>query len=206
MAIHKLGYFYLMLGGRMEYTHREVARLILGRSLCPGEVVHHIDEDKLNNDQSNLQVFKTRADHVRFHALPEGRREVLRLDDGAFICREKPSEICVVCGTPFIPTHRRKGRPQKSCSHECAARLRIVVTGKKPLSKSITAKKLHELMWSEPATRIARRMKVSDTAIKKLAILHGVPRPGRGFWAKIEAGQLEGQSCPLPGTGSNPSP
>jgi hypothetical protein len=203
MAQHQLGYIYFMQGGKMEYIHREVAKQILGRSLCLGEVVHHIDEDRSNNSPANLQVFKTHNDHARFHQLPAEAREVLQLADGAYICREKPSVICIVCGTPFVPTHRHSDRPQKSCSHACAAKLRVSAGGK-PLKDKITAKKLHQLMWSEPAVSIAERLKVSDTAVKKLAIFHGIPRPGRGFWAKVQAGQLEGQSCPLFEIGSSP--
>jgi len=31
-----------------------------------GYVVHHIDEDKLNNDYTNLELL-TRAEHIRVH-------------------------------------------------------------------------------------------------------------------------------------------
>lgn len=51
-----------------RHTHRIVAEKMLGRKLRKGEVVHHIDGNKRNNDPSNLIVFKTQADHVRYHA------------------------------------------------------------------------------------------------------------------------------------------
>jgi hypothetical protein len=34
----------------------------------PGEVVHHIDEDKTNCDPSNLMVFPSQAAHAAHHA------------------------------------------------------------------------------------------------------------------------------------------
>lgn len=58
--------------GRAE--HRVVAEEILQRELHPGEVVHHIDGNKRNNDPDNLMVFVSQGEHARFHAqLKEGR-------------------------------------------------------------------------------------------------------------------------------------
>jgi hypothetical protein len=57
--------------GKKVDVHRLVAEQKLGRKLRPGEVVHHIDGNKLNNDPSNLQVMTARQ-HLRFHALQSG--------------------------------------------------------------------------------------------------------------------------------------
>ena len=51
-----------------RHTHRVVAEHILGRTLLPGEVVHHIDGNKRNNKPSNLMVFSSQGDHARWHA------------------------------------------------------------------------------------------------------------------------------------------
>lgn len=47
--------------------HVLVAEKMLGRQMRNGEVVHHIDGDKLNNVPSNLHVC-SRAEHKRLHA------------------------------------------------------------------------------------------------------------------------------------------
>lgn len=60
------GKTYTKLYGRHE--HRVVAEQMLGRKLCPGEVVHHIDGNKRNNKPENLMVFASQADHARYHA------------------------------------------------------------------------------------------------------------------------------------------
>jgi hypothetical protein len=67
------GKTYRKLNGRHE--HRVVAERMLGRPLRPGEVVHHIDEDKRNNNPSNLMVFESQAAHVRHHRELGERKE-----------------------------------------------------------------------------------------------------------------------------------
>ena len=47
--------------------HRLQAEKIVNRYLKQEEVVHHIDENKLNNELDNLMIFATRGDHTAFH-------------------------------------------------------------------------------------------------------------------------------------------
>jgi hypothetical protein len=60
------GKAYRKLYGRHE--HRVVAETMLGRPLQRGEVVHHQDENKLNNDPSNLLIM-VQGDHMKEHGL-----------------------------------------------------------------------------------------------------------------------------------------
>lgn len=57
---------YVKLRGRHE--HRVVAEAMLGRRLKPGEIVHHIDGNKKNNNHGNLKVM-TQSEHIREHEL-----------------------------------------------------------------------------------------------------------------------------------------
>ncbi len=57
------GKAYRKFYGRHE--HRAAAEAMLGRPLRPGEVVHHRDGDKLNNDPMNLEVLPSQSEHTK---------------------------------------------------------------------------------------------------------------------------------------------
>jgi hypothetical protein len=49
--------------------------------------------------------------------------------------------------------------------------------------------KLYIEVWAEPVTKIAARYGVSDVMVAKVCRKLRVPLPGRGYWARIAAGQ-----------------
>ena len=62
-GMHKAGYRTIA----HKLVHRLVAAEMLGRPLRRGEVVHHIDGNKLNNEPGNLRVFASQAEHAAHH-------------------------------------------------------------------------------------------------------------------------------------------
>ena len=50
-----------------KLVHKHVAERKLSRKLCPGEVVHHINRNKLDNSRSNLWVFESQQKHYKIH-------------------------------------------------------------------------------------------------------------------------------------------
>ena len=90
--------------------HREKLRLYLGLTIeqMKGYDSHHIDENKDNNDISNLQLVK-RKEHATAHASEQ--------------IRTKIKKICEYCGeeyeSPSNVAHR-----QRFCSQKCQMRYR----------------------------------------------------------------------------------
>jgi hypothetical protein len=49
--------------------------------------------------------------------------------------------------------------------------------------------KLYQEVWAEPVKMVARRYGVSDVALAKTCRKLAIPLPGRGYWARLRAGQ-----------------
>ncbi len=54
---------------------------------------------------------------------------------------------------------------------------------------SLTRRMLYDLVWSKPMTKAAEQLGLSDVGLKKICARYRVPSPGRGYWAKKDAGK-----------------
>lgn len=62
---------------------------------------------------------------------------------------------------------------------------------------TISREQLHEEVWSKPIVQLAKTYGLSDVGLAKLCKRHDIPRPPRGYWARLEAGQSP-RKTPLP--------
>jgi len=53
----------------------------------------------------------------------------------------------------------------------------------------IAREDLYELAWSKPMCELAKDFGISDVALAKRCKRLGIPVPGRGYWARVDAGQ-----------------
>jgi hypothetical protein len=62
---------------------------------------------------------------------------------------------------------------------------------------TVTREALYELVWTEPMLKVAARFGVSSSYRARVWTLLNMPRPGRGYWAKLAVGKAPKQP-PLP--------
>lgn len=66
----------------------------------------------------------------------------------------------------------------------------------------ISREELYKLVWAEPMTKVAARFDVSGSYLARMCTLLNVPRPERGYWAKMAVGKAPARPPlpdPLPG-------
>ena len=66
----------------------------------------------------------------------------------------------------------------------------------------ITREELYELVWSTPMTKVAEKFEVSGSYLARVCTELRVPRPERGYWAKLAVGKAPQRPAlpePLPG-------
>ena len=143
------------------YTHVLVAEQKLGRHLKPEEVVHHIDENKLNNNSDNLMVFATKADHTSFHNGNVTFADLLQNENGAYyVPINKRSGFCKLCQT-------------KIDSHATYCKLCWDVLQRKVHRPD--RNELKHKIRNESFVQIGKEYGVSDKAVSKWCKNYGLP-------------------------------
>jgi len=56
-------------------------------------------------------------------------------------------------------------------------------------TEMIAREELYELIWSMPMTKVAEKFSVSGSYMARVCSVLAVPRPERGYWAKLEFGK-----------------
>ena len=164
------------------YVHILAAESKLGRYLRAGEVVHHVDFNKRNNDPSNLMVFASSADHSFYHGClrnPNIDYMLYRIE-GVYHCTpmsvldtskskvvnvkgfEVRVNLCKMCGKPIYMYGKNS-----MCSKCLAFTHRKVDRPSRDELKS--------LIRNSSFLFIARKYGVSDTAIRKWCISYNLP-------------------------------
>src|SRR5688500_19556469 len=66
--------------------------------------------------------------------------------------------------------------------------LTVLMTSEPKISE-LTCEELYDAVWSTPVETLAKQFGMSDVALAKRCKNQNVPRPPRGYWAKVAAGQ-----------------
>lgn len=153
--------------------HRLIAEKKLGRYLKTGEVVHHLDENKTNNNPDNLIVFRTLADHSRFHKIGIMKE----MDDGTYICPIPEHNIvkCKCCGEYFI-SNNNTNTNDVFCSMKCVQQYREIIIKEKISNGTMPSKEqLDILIHTISFVKIAEMYNVSDNTVRKWCKKYNLP-------------------------------
>lgn len=152
--------------------HRIVMEQLLGRYLEPQEVVHHIDENKQNNNPENLKLYPSESEHQR-HAHGAGlnlsKAELARLYVEKGLSAQSIADqlnvgrhvICLLLKKYKIPTHSVGGRP----IHD----------------STLTESALRKMYLDEGMSmrQIAKALGVGSTTVEWYMKKYGIPRRKR---------------------------
>jgi hypothetical protein len=70
------------------------------------------------------------------------------------------------------------------------------------MTTALARQELYDLVWSEPMLKVGARYEVSSSYLARVCTLLNVPRPERGYWAKLAVGRAPPKPPlpdPLPG-------
>lgn len=148
------------------YEHTEVAEKKIGRFLKPGEIVHHRDKNRSNNNPDNLIVFHSKSDHTSFHKHNCDESLLIEYEPNIYSINYLKSNICPQCG-------KIKDKKAIICI-EC--RTKIGPTNKIINETILTRDVLKQLIRTQPFTTIGKQYNVSDNAIRKWCDKYNLPR------------------------------
>ncbi|MGE5438001.1 MAG: hypothetical protein ACM3O3_12325 [Syntrophothermus sp.] len=144
------------------YEHIIVAEKILNRYLYDNEIVHHIDENKLNNNKNNIIVFTNKKEHTRFHKLKLNIHNLILLKNGSYKVDDKYiiDNKCIDCESTISKNAIRCLK----CSHE-----------KQRKSIRPSSEELYELLLKNNFSKVGRMFNVTYTSIKKWCKQYNIP-------------------------------
>lgn len=149
------------------YLHVLVAEEKLGRYLLPAEVVHHVDENKTNNDPTNLMVFCTKADHTSFHLHNCDLTTITQLSNGSWKSNNV-STRCPECG-------QYKDGHSKICLSCYKQKARSSIKPEKEELRAILQQTKGHF------TNVGKHYGVSDNAVRKWCKSYNLPSHSRDY-------------------------
>ena len=66
------------------------------------------------------------------------------------------------------------------------------------IKEAVPRDALYALVWSEPMIKVAAKFGVLSSYLARVCTLLNVPRPERGYWAKLAVGKAPPPPLPVP--------
>ncbi len=124
LTLAPAGSGWISNGYRVFNTTREhiaVAEKALGKALPPGAIVHHIDENRLNNEPSNLVICPGNGYHGLLHQRMDARAA----------CGNPNWRKCPYCHQHDDPANMRLEKSGRCVHRKCSAKARNTAYAKR---------------------------------------------------------------------------
>lgn len=149
------------------YEHRLVAERKIGRPLKPGEVVHHIDHVRSNNDPNNLIIFASDEDHRRYHSYGEYNEYAYIDDNGIAHCPSKMKSLNIP--EEFKDYYKNNIKCIGFINDDNS------ISFRNPGSITASRSELKYLIRNFSFEEIGRRFNISGNAVKKKCKSYNLP-------------------------------
>lgn len=207
---------YFTIKGHIEGRSTYLHRFILNLSAKDKVVVDHINRNTLDNRKVNLRITTQtlnrlnsakRSNKTGYIGVTKEKNYL------ATLCKEKlgffaTAELAALYRDKVLlskygenvefnfdlETIHKSEWPQKLKRGDS---LRNKEFKEKRLYDRPDKESLHRLIWSQSIASLALEFKCSGNTIRKWCKNYKIPTPSMGFWAKLYAGKMEGQFCPL---------
>lgn len=175
------------------FEHILIAEQKLGFEFTHGEIVHHKDLNRANNNPENLIVFASKSEHTSFHMNGCDESLLQQLENGTYIVIKHKTistptgskNICPMCNKNL------KDRQAKMCL-ECYQKQEKHYIFQKITQTILPREELKKLIRTSSFLQIGKMYGVSDNAIRKWCDKYDLPRRRQDIkaysdeeWAKI---------------------
>jgi hypothetical protein len=108
--------------------------------------------------------------------------------------KEKPSAV-----SEALPAAEEPPRQSETETQPGKGATPVRIAPKFPDVVEITREELFQHVWATPIHLLAEELGLSDVGLAKTCVQMEVPRPGRGYWARLDAGEpVEQIQLPAP--------
>lgn len=139
--------------------------------------VDHINGDKVDNREENLRYLCGNCHTQTDNYAGKSKRYRNTCTCGKLIERKSGSCLSCVPRVAALPEYKDKPRFKLPTTEPKAAW---------PPNEDLKA-----LLWSKPATQVAKELGVTSVAVKKWCNRRGIKTPPRGYWAKVEGAKVQ---------------
>ena len=167
------------------YEHVYFIEKELGRQLVPGEEVHHLDMNRLNNRLENLIVI-SESQHAKLHAFLRRCGFDKKLSNEHRMNSEKTNPVCEHCGLTLQYKQERFCSIECKCCYEAERNKRPTLDHVYELSKTMSKEAIGR-MYGVTGKAVAKWLAKYHADMSTLSQAEGTPSEGAETSGEVQS-------------------